>query len=79
LIDKITNYVKENLGTYPFKKITVSQTDYERNPFYGLNQLPAFISPFPDEFLFEIKFLKTYLNNYLHNTIRLNPRNDNWI
>ena len=79
VIDKVVNYVAENMGTYPFEKITVSQADYERNPFYGLNQLPNFISPFPDEFLFEIKFLKTYLNNYLKNTLQLDPRKDSWI
>nr|WP_294777969.1 aminopeptidase [uncultured Flavobacterium sp.] len=79
VIDKIVNYVGENLGTYPLEKITVTQADYDRNPFYGLNQLPNFISPFPDEFMFEIKFLKTYLNNYLHNTLRLDPRKDSWI
>lgn len=79
VVDKVVTYVTENVGAYPFEKITVSQTDYERNPFYGLNQLPAFVSPFPDEFLFEIKFLKTYLNNYLKNTLRLDPRKDSWI
>lgn len=79
IIDKIVNYVNENIGKYPHEKITVSQTDYERSPFYGLNQLPAFISPFTDDFLFEIKFLKTYLNNYLKTSLRLNPRDDNWI
>ena len=42
-----------------------SFSGYERNPFYGLNQLPSFISPFSDEFMYEIKFLKTYLNIYL--------------
>jgi len=79
VIDRIANYVSENLGKYSETKITVAQADYDRNPFYGLNQLPFFISPFPDEFLFEIKFLKTYLNNYLHNTLQLDPRKDNWI
>lgn len=79
LIDKIVNYVSENLGQFPHEKISVSQADYDKNPFYGLNQLPVFISPFPDEFLYEIKFLKTYLNNYLHNTLQLDPRKDNWI
>ena len=79
LIDKIVNYVSENLGEFQHEKISVSQADYDRNPFYGLNQLPVFISPFPDEFLFEIKFLKTYLNNYLHNSLQLDPRKDNWI
>jgi hypothetical protein len=79
VIDKIVNYTTEFLGNYPHKKITVSQSDYDRNPFYGLNQLPNFISPFPDEFIYEIKFLKTFLNNYLHNTLQLNPRTENWI
>lgn len=79
IIDKIVNYVNENIGQYPHEKITVSQTDYERSPFYGLNQLPSFFSPFSDDFLFEIKFLKTYLNNYLKTSLRLNPRYDNWV
>ena len=79
VIDRIVNYVSENLEKFPQEKITIAQVDYDRNPFYGLNQLPFFISPFPDEFLYEIKFLKTYLNNYLHNTLQLDPRKDNWI
>jgi hypothetical protein len=29
------NYVDGLVGKYPFDKM--SQTDYERNPFYGLN------------------------------------------
>lgn len=78
-IDKIVNWVEENLGKYPHQKLFLAKADYERNPFYGLNQLPAFIAPFPDHFLYEIKFLKTFLNNYVHSTLNLNPRNDNWI
>jgi regulation of enolase protein 1 (concanavalin A-like superfamily) len=73
------NFANELIGKYPHDKIIVSQTDYDRNPFYGLNQLPAFISPFPDEFIFEIKFLKTYLNEYLKTSLKLDPRKDNWI
>lgn len=79
LIDKIVNFTNENLGQYPNEKILVSQSDYERSPFYGLNQLPAFMSPFSNDFLFEIKFLKTYLNTFLKNSLRLDPRKDNWI
>ena len=79
IVDKIVNYVGNNLGKYPKSKITVSQLDYEQNPFYGLNQLPSFISPFPDDFIYELKFLKTYLNNYLKTTLQLDPRKDNWI
>ncbi len=79
IIDKITRFVTEKIGKYPFEKITVSQADYDRNPVYGLNQLPWFLSPFTDDFTFEVKFLKTYLNNYLKNGLRLDPRKDNWI
>lgn len=79
VIENVVSFAKENLGDYPFEIITVSQTDYDRNPVYGLNQLPAFLSPFPDSFLYEVRFLKTYLNNYLKNTLKLDPRKDNWL
>lgn len=79
IIDRIVNFTSNLIGKYPYDKIVVSQTDYEKNPFYGLNQLPSFISPFPDEFIFEIKFLKTYLNEYLKTSLHLDPRKDNWI
>ena len=79
IVDRVMDYVNTLVGKYPHEKIIVSQTDYERNPFYGLNQLPSFLSPFSDEFIFEIKFLKTYLNSYLKTSLRLDPRKDNWI
>jgi hypothetical protein len=79
IVDRVADYVHTLVGKYPHEKIIVSQTDYERNPFYGLNQLPSFLSPFTDEFIFEIKFLKTYLNAYLKTSLRLDPRKDNWI
>ncbi|SHL10728.1 hypothetical protein SAMN05444146_2979 [Flavobacterium johnsoniae] len=79
VINRVAAFANEFIGKYPHKKITVSQADYERNPFYGLNQLPSIISPFSDEFMFEITFFKTYLNNYLKNSLRLDPRKDNWV
>lgn len=79
IIDRVVNFANDCIGKYPYEKITVSQTDYERNPFYGLNQLPSFMSPFSDEFIFEIKFLKTYLNNFLKTSLKLDSRKDNWI
>jgi len=79
IINKVVTFANSFIGKYPHQRITVSQVDYDRNPFYGLNQLPSFISPFSDEFVFEITFLKTYLNNYLKNSLRLDPRKDNWV
>jgi len=79
MIDRVVSYVRENIGKYPFDKITISEVDYERNPYYGLNQLPGFINVFQDEFVYELKFLKTYLNNFLKNSMRLDSRKDNWV
>lgn len=79
VIDRIVGFINDNIGNYPHQKITVSQADYDRNPFYGLNQLPSFLSPFSNEFLYELKFLKTYINNFLRSSVNLNQRNDYWI
>jgi len=79
IIDKISKYVEENLGKSEQEKIMVSQEDYDREAFYGLNELPSFISPFNDDFIFELKFLKTFLNNYLMANLKINFRKDHWI
>ncbi|WP_095954429.1 aminopeptidase [Flavobacterium sp. ACN6] len=79
IIDRVASFAETFIGKYPHEKITISQIDYDRNPFYGLNQLPSFISPFSDDFIFEIQFLKTFLSTYLKNSLRLDPRKDNWV
>lgn len=79
VIDKITRFVQEKLGNSSAKKILVSQEDYDNQPFYGFNQLPAFINPYSNEFMYELKFLKTYVNNYLKTNLQLNERTENWI
>ncbi|MDR6844372.1 aminopeptidase [Flavobacterium granuli] len=79
IIKRVVDFSGTNIGQYPFRKIVVSEEDYEKNPFYGLNQLPKFMRPFHSDFIFEIKFLKTYLNNFLKNSLLLDSRKDNWI
>lgn len=79
IVDKVTNYVAQFLGKSATSKIMVSQTDYERNPFYGLNQLPAFLSPFQNDFIFELKFLKAYLHNYLKAALKTDTRKEGYI
>jgi hypothetical protein len=53
LMDKIIKYVAQNIGDSKVKKLIVTQTHYDRNPVYGINQLPSFMTPFPDDFVFE--------------------------
>ncbi len=79
LINDIVEFTAENLGPYPNGKILITQAQYDRNPVYGLNQLPSFLRPFPDAFIYEVRFLKIYLDTYLKNTLKLDPRKDSWI
>ena len=78
-IDRIANFLHKELGPYPHKKILVTDLDYKENPVYGLNSLPEFIRPFPEGFQYELKLLKTTINNYVDNTILINPRYDAWV
>ncbi|MCB0389016.1 MAG: metalloprotease, partial [Winogradskyella sp.] len=68
-----------HLGPYPLERLLITDIDYRKNPIYGLNLLPSFIRPFPDKFQYELKILKTALNNYLENILIINPRKDQWI
>mgnify|MGYP001174820192 CR=1 FL=1 len=79
VLTKALNFLEENLGTYPHKDIFITQEDYLNNPVYGLNQLPSFIRPFPDGFQYDIKIFKTLTENYLTNTILVNPRTEKWV
>jgi hypothetical protein len=71
----ISNYFVDNKPN----KFMVSKNDYDLSPFYGLNQLPRFLSPFPDDFLEEIVFLKSFTMNYLNSIIDFNKREFHWI
>lgn len=77
--DKIIHFIDKNLGSYPHNFLMVTDIEYRKDQLYGLNQLPSFLRPFPDNLQYELKILKTSLNNYLNNTLLLNPRKDYWL
>ncbi|RMA58920.1 gluzincin family metallopeptidase [Ulvibacter antarcticus] len=79
VIDRIVHFLSERMGPYPFEKMVISEVDYRSSPVYGLNQLPDFISPFPDGFEYDMEQLKTITRNYIENTLLLNPREDYWL
>ena len=78
-VDKVVNFIAEHLGEFPHKNLLVSELEYKKNPLYGLNQLPSFLRPFPEEFQFEMQLLKTTLNNWIENTLYVDPRAERWI
>jgi len=76
---RVLEFLNQKLGDYPFENILVSEQDYQIAPVYGLNQLPAFIRPFPDGFQYDIKLIKAVTAKYLKNTILINTREDKWM
>ena len=78
-INRITQFINENLGDFPYEQLLVSEIDFNKNPLYGLNQLPSFIRPYQEQFQFEMKFLKTALISYMRETLFLNPRKEQWV
>lgn len=78
-INKIVRFLDENLGQYPHGTLLVSELEYNKNPLYGISQLPSFIRPYEEQFQFEMKFLKTAIHSYLRETLFLDPRNERWV
>lgn len=79
ITEKVVEFIFNKFGKYPHEKILVSQIDADKDPIYGLNFLPSFVKPYPKNFQYELQFLKTTLQNYLENTLLLNPRKEQWL
>ncbi|WP_298496652.1 metalloprotease [uncultured Algibacter sp.] len=79
ITEKVKDFIFNNFGNYPHKKLLLTQIDYDKDPIYGLNFLPSFIKPYPKSFQYELQFLKIALHNYLENTLLINPRKEHWL
>jgi len=79
ILEKVTEFIAEHFGDYTQSKLLLSEIDYKKDPIYGLNFLPKFIKPYPNNFQYELKILKIALHNYLENTLLLNPRKEHWL
>ena len=72
-------FIEKHLGVYPHKKLLLDEISQNKNPIYGLNQLPKFLSPFSDVFDRDITFFKAITRKFLENTLLLNKRKDYWL
>ena len=76
---EIIKFVRSFLEVENDKTSLISKIVYEKNPYYGLNDLPSFLRPFSDDFLNEITFLKAYLHYFLNSKLTIDLRENHWI
>lgn len=79
IIKRELGFIEKQVGKYPYKKLLVNKITYDKNPIYGLNQLPKMLNPFTGAFEWDIKMFKALTKKYLENTVVVNKRKDKWI
>lgn len=72
-------FIEQHLGSYPHKKLLVNRISYDKNPIYGLNQLPKIFNPFTGVFEWDVKMFKVLTRKYLENTLLVDRRKDMWL
>ena len=77
--NRVSSFISKYFNDTEKTKLLITKQDYESSPFYGLNELPGFLSPFSDEFLEEIIFLKSFSINYINQKLNLNKRDSHWV
>ncbi len=55
--NKLLNYFKQKLGTFPGDKILITHSDFEQHKVYGLDLLPKFLNPYDKKLVWEISML----------------------
>ena len=88
-LERVVQYADSVFTPFPNEKVMILKSNYDKNPFYGLNQLQTKIKIsknkninikfFSDTFFYEIKFLKAYFGRYLNQNLVIDKRKYHWI
>ena len=72
ILNRELAFIESYLGEYQHEKLFINRIDYDKDPVYGFNQLPSFLTPFSDNFEWDIKMFKVLVQKYIR---ILEPRN----
>jgi hypothetical protein len=79
ILTRELDFIESYLGTFPHQKLLINKIEYDKDPVYGFNQLPEFLTPFSDNFEWDIKMFKVLVRKYINSKFLLNQRNDVWL
>lgn len=79
ILTRELDFIESYLGEFPHKKLLINKISYDKDPVYGLNQLPSFLEPYSDIFEWDIKMFKVLVRKYIENKLLFNQREDIWL
>ncbi len=79
ILSRELSFIESYLGKFPHEKLLINKIDYDKDPAYGFNQLPSFLTPFSDNFEWDIKMFKVIVQKYINNKFLFNQRDDAWL
>ena len=79
ILNRQLAFLKEHIGSYPHTKLFINQTSYDKNPLYGIDQLPGFLRPFSDSFECDMRVFKSLSQQYIDNCIPPKSRDNTWL
>ena len=79
ILNRELDFIESYLGEFHHNKIFINKIDYDKDPVYGFNQLPSFLTPFNDNFEWDIKMFKVLVRKYINTKFLFNQREDVWL
>ena len=79
ILNRELAFLKDYLGDFNQKHLLINSVSYDKNPVYGFNQLPTFLTPFTESFEWDIKMFKVLSEKYIEQLFLINKREDHWL
>ena len=79
ILNRELDFIESYLGEFQHNKVFINKIDYDKDPVYGFNQLPSFLTPFNDNFEWDIKMFKVLVRKYISTKFLFNQREDVWL
>ena len=72
-LDRVLPFLVNYLAGISFRPLLILEQDYKERPLVGIDDIPSFLSPYPSNFIEELKLLKTIARKYLQLNFDSNP------
>lgn len=73
------SFIEDYLGKYPNKKLFIDWNSVGKNSLHDIYGLPEWLTPFPENFKWEMRFFNALTIKYLDDVLLLNRRTDYWL